>query len=281
MPAHLIDVWSVATFDEALRQHLSDHTDLIRSYFDTDHRIFLDHDLGRGPPRIIRPSNPHYDAFERLETAVTAEMGKRTMRAFHYTRLDDAEVDLMCREGIELSTPDTLRKRIAARVAAGFLAPGDIDLLLQASPFQQQLKNRSGMFWMTSHPNAIDDGGVRPLMKHWGGEVASMWLKDEMLLAALAAMGKPRVIELAVPLAKTPHSYRAAKAVIATFGRSAGSIPDKNSFDLYANRPLPPEAVLAVHTEGEPDFANLARGYPAGFVDVNIGRWKELTGEDD
>jgi hypothetical protein len=44
---------------------------------------------------------------------------------------------------------------------------------------------------------------------------------------------------------------------------------------------LPPEAILAVHSNGEPSFIRMAQGYPAGFVDVSIGRWKELTGEDD
>jgi hypothetical protein len=44
--------------------------------------------------------------------------------------------------------------------------------------------------------------------------------------------------------------------------------------------PLPATAVLAVHTEGDPSFGGMGRSYPAGYVDVSIGRWKELTGED-
>lgn len=281
MRSEPIDVWSVATFDEALRQQLAESGALIRSNFDTDVQIFLDHDLGRGPRKLLRPEKPHYDAFERLETAITAEMGKRTVRAYHYTRLDDAEVARMRSHGIELSTPETLRARLEARVAAGALQAEHVEVLLQASPFQQQLKNRAGMFWMTSHPITVDDSGVTPLMRHWGGEVASMWLKDEDLLATLAAIGKLRIVELAVPLASTPHAYRAAKAVIASFGRSIGAIPDKHAFDLYAHQALAADAILCVHSEGGDAFAKMGQGYPAGFVDLSIGRWKELTGEDD
>jgi len=80
---------------------------------------------------------------------------------------------------------------------------------------------------MTSHPVVPRDSGVAPLMKHWGGEGASMWVSDPELLAPLQEIGSARIVEIAVPLAATQHSYSAAKAVVATFGRSLGAIPDK------------------------------------------------------
>lgn len=183
--------------------------------------------------------------------------------------------------GIEPSTPDTLRARLDGRVRVGALKHEHIDVLLKASPFQTQLKNRANMFWMTSHPISIDNSGVTPLMKHWGGEVASMWLKNEELLTTLAAIGKPRIIEIAAPISSTSHAYSAAKAVMAAYGRLLGAIPDKHAFSLYASKQLSPEVILAVHTEGEEAFGRLGRNYPEGFVDTDIGRWKELTGEDD
>lgn len=44
---------------------------------------------------------------------------------------------------------------------------------------------------------------------------------------------------------------------------------------------LPPDAILAVQTDGEETFTAMGRGYPAGFVDVDLTYWKDLTGEDD
>jgi hypothetical protein len=41
--------------------------------------------------------------------------------------------------------------------------------------------------------------------------------------------------------------------------------------------PLPPAAVLAVHTEGEPTFNGMGQSYPTSFVYIDIGRWKELA----
>jgi hypothetical protein len=165
--------------------------------------------------------------------------------------------------------------------ASGNLTAKLADKLYAASPFHSnQLEARSNKFWMVSHPVAIDDNGVEPLMAHWGGEVASMWTKDPILRGPLSTTGVPRVIELAVPLAITHHSYAAGKAAVATFGRTLGCIPSKLAFDLYATSLLLPDSVLRIHTEGEPSFQAMGLSYPEGYVDVDIGRWKELTGQD-
>jgi hypothetical protein len=283
MALGLIDVWDAKTFDKELAAILAKEADLVRNYMTTDHRIFLSHDLGRGPERsILRPDNRYASAFLALRDGIGDKMQSRTIRAWHYTRLAEPEVMALRRDGIHLSTPATLRARLDALVASGGLGMQLADALYVASPFHSdQLGARSNKFWMVSHPLAIDDGGVMPLMAHWGGEVASMWTKDPALLTPLAATGKPRVLELAVPLALTRHSYPAGEAVIATFGRTLGCVPSKHAFDLYVAAPLGPDALVEVHSEGDASFDALGQSYPKGYVDVDIGPWKELTGDDD
>jgi hypothetical protein len=280
-----IDVWDVRTFDPALIALLEASADLVRDYLGTDRHRFLSHDLGRGPVRsILRPENPHASRFNAFRETIGREMQQRTIRAFHYTRLTDDEVATLLGDGIHLSTPASLQRRLDDVVAAGGVAGDFADRLYAESPFHSdQLEVRSGKFWMISHPIAVDDSGVKPLMKHWGGEVASMRIPDDVLSAQLASLGKPRIIELAVPMSATTtrHHYYAGGAVVATFARSRGSIPPTFAFDLYVIQPLPPRAILAVHTEGDAPFVEMGRGYPAAFVDVEIGRWKELTGEEE
>jgi hypothetical protein len=278
-----IDVWNAATFDSDLTAALNKHANLIQNYFRKDHDNFLAYDLAKGPDRaLIRPDNPHAGGFYALQDAIGELMRSRTIRAYHYTRMTDAEIAILQRDGIHLSTQTTLRARFDALVGLGSLSAEASNLLYDASPFHsEQLESRSNKFWMVSHPIATDDSGVTPLMSHWGGEVASMWMRDPVLLAELAKIGVARVIELAVRLSVTNHSYSAGKAVIATYGRTRGCIPEKSAFDLYAQQPLPPDAILAVRSDTDPSFAQIGRGYPIDFVDVDIGRWKELTGEDD
>jgi hypothetical protein len=278
-----IDVWDCATFDPDLADRLHPHAALVVDYYRRDHAIFLSHDLGRGPGRaLIRPDNRHAAAFQALREGLIPVLADRTIRAWHYTRMTDGEVERLRQQGPHPSTPATLHERLAALVEAGALDGDQAGAIVAASPFQtDQLESRRDKFWMTSHPIAVDDSGVEPLMAHWGGEVANMFLRDDALLSVLAATGQPRIVELAVPLRHTRHPYSAAEAVVATFARARGAIPAKQAFDLYIDTPLPAAAVLAVHTEGEPAFHAMGRSHPAGFVDFDIGRWKELTGEDD
>jgi hypothetical protein len=277
-----IDVWNADTFDPELLDALRSNADLIRRYIDTDNRIFLEYDLERGSARpVVRPSNPFAAPYYSLLDDLNRLMVSRTIRAFHYARLTDDETATLSGSGIHLSTPDSLRRRFDALITQGLLSRLVADELYAHSPFHSdQRAARSGKFWMTSHPITVADHGVVPLLNRWGGEVASFWVANEARSAPLATLGKPRVVEIAVPLAVTRHSYNAGKAAVATFGRSLDAIPEKAAFDLYVCEPLPAQAVLAVHTEGDAAFAAMGRNYPAGYVDVDAGHWKELTSED-
>lgn len=282
MPA-IIDVWDVRTFDPDLLEALEENAELIRAYFDTENAIFLSYDHARGSNRaMLRPENPHAGPYYALLEAVGKLMASRTIRAFHYTRLTDDEVARLRQSGIHLSTPETLRLRLDALVASGELRTDLADQLYDASPFHSdQRKARADKFWMTSHPVQVDNRGVAPLMERWGGEVASFWVSDAALSLPLQTLGKARIIEIATPINVTRHAHAASKAVIATFGRSRGAIPEKSAFDLYVNAPLAATALLVIHTTPEPAFAMMGESYPPGYIDVDVGYWKELTGEDD
>jgi hypothetical protein len=278
-----IDVWNLATFDPELIALLEANADLIRGYMQRDHEIFLTFELATGPDRaLFRPNNVYAAGFVDLKDALSVEMEARTIRAWHYTRLTNTEADALKSKGVEISTIVSLKARLAARVAAGDFNQAVADDLFIASPFHSnQLGGRKDKFWLTSHPTAVDDTGVVPLMAYWGGEVASFWQKDPAHLATLAGVGRRSIVEVAVPLAQTRHTHSAGEAVIATYGRSLGCIPSKHAFDLYVTSPLPGSAIRAIHTEPDSAFAAMGVTFPAGFVDVDLGRWKELTGEDD
>lgn len=194
-------------------------------------------------------------------------MEQRTIRAWHYTRLTDGEVDLLRLNGIQTSDVEGIRRRLDAQVSAGALDAAMANAIFGESPFHVQANSRSGKFWMVSHPFLSTDGGVELLLQHWGGEGVYFWLTDPTHIELVQGIGRPRVIKVAVPLSVTTSAYMAAKAVVATYLTSLGGEPDWPAFDLYAKSVLGTDAVLAVHSEGDPTFADIARGYPVGFVD--------------
>jgi hypothetical protein len=270
----IIDVWDVETFDNELRSDLDAHADVIRNYMLTSRRQWLEREAS--DRTMPYPENPYAGAFQSVKEHIMRLMEARTIRAWHYTRLTDAEVDAFRQGGIYLSSLDTIRSRFAAQVAAGAFSQEVADRLFADSPYQSnQRGSRSGKFWMISHPVVVKDGGVELLLGSWGGESAYFWQQDEALQDMLKQIGRPRVLEIAMPLVHSHHGYSAAEAVVATYGRMLGCRPDKHAFDLYSHQPLGPDHVLAVHSHGETNFGTMARGYPAGFADVNLDRWDE------
>lgn len=231
-----IDVWDVETFDEQLRAELTDAKSLIHDYMETDRRNFLEREASdRWFPHR---ENPFAPAFHRLvEFEIMPMMQMRTIRAWHYTRLVDAEVDELGISGISLSDSQNLRRRLDALMAAGIIDTATTNRLYDASALHDDpFRSRSGKFWLTSRPRAPDYGGVAPLLESWGGEVVHFRLTDPELKRRVAAIGRPRVLEVAVPIEATMESYSAAEAVVAAFGKLQGCEPDRGDFDLYTIR---------------------------------------------
>lgn len=270
MDTTIIDVWDVQTFDEELRGDLHVHAELIRDYYVTSRSQWLEREASDHTRPY--PENPHAGEFMWVTEHIMRLMEERSIRAWHYARMTDAEIDAMRQVGIYLSSLDTIRERLATQVQAGTFSQEIADRLFTDSPFQsEQLGSRSNKFWMVSHPIRIHDGGVELLLESWGGESAYFWQRDPDLQLLLKSIGRARVIEIAMPLCHSRHSYSAAEAVVATYGRMLGATPDRKRFDLYARQPLGPEHILAVHSEGDPTFAAMAHGYPSGYMDEDIG----------
>ena len=265
-PKNMIDVWDIETFDAALQRLCRDHSDLIKNYFDRDRDIRENREAS--DHAHIAHVNQHAAAFVRLTESLIEQMNSRTIRAWHYTRLTDLEVEAIKTEGIQTSTPDTLASRIDNQIAAGVLDRQFADALHASSPFNSdQREARLGKFWMTSSPVVVSDFGVRPLLSHWGGEVAYFHQKDQAMLSVLRGIGRPRVLEIGVPLEATRHVTWAAKAVISSFGRNLGCDSSREMFDLYVVRPLSADSVLKIVSEGDTEFMELGRTYPARFRD--------------
>lgn len=274
----LIDAWDVATFDDDLTELLQDGSDLVRHYLSTSRQHYIDRELSdHTQPHAF---NPFAEDYGRFVEAIGREMEVRSIRAWHYCRMTDNEVAALRRDGIHLSTPDTLRSRLASLVSEGLLSPIEAEGLFTASPFHSShLESRSNKYWMVSNPVPPDDSGVELLLGHWGGEVAYFWLRDQDLIDRVAAVGRARVVELAVPMAATRHSYSAGAAVAATFARTMGCKPDLKNFDLYTKQPLGPDAVRAVYSEGDERFTALGLSFPPGSADPTVGDYDELVAE--
>jgi hypothetical protein len=257
-----LDVWDVGSFDEALLAELNAAAELIRDFHLTSDRQWREREAS--DHTMPQPENPYAEAFISLAEHIMTLMERRSIRAWHYTRMADDEIALVRKEGIRPSTLATILERIDARIERGTFSMEVGQRLLAETPFRgDQLESRSGKFYMVSHPLEPGDDGVEDLLRYWGGESIYFRQRDDDLLKLLEGIGRPRVMEVRVPLARTRHAFRAAETVVASFARSLGCEAERKIFDLYVTDALASTHVLAIHSEGEPMFEALGREYPS------------------
>ncbi len=261
-----IDLWNLNTFDDELCSLLEAYSDTISSYFLREKEIFdTYHRASIFDRPSCRPENEFSRPFFVVEAQIASQMELRSIRAFHNARLTDDEVETFFSEGAHLSTPESLHARLARLIRSGSLTQNEAEVLKGMSPFRTQQDSRGGKFWMTSHPLTTCDGGLEELLGLWGGEVASFHLQDDVLKSKLSKIGHPRVVEVAVPLSISKHSYVAAKAIIATFTATLGIPSDRKEFDLYVTSPLPSSAILRINSAGDESFEQMGLSYPESF----------------
>lgn len=249
-PHHVLDTSDPKTFDEELLVELRDHHGLIQDYLMREREIFETYDNYYGPGRpLFRPHNHFGSPFQAFRDSLIPLMETRAIRGFHYTRMTDEELEIMRADGISLSTPSYLEIRLNALVSADLLTFDEVQIILDQSPFKTQLDIRQNMFWMVSSRLPMEDEGVKPLLATWGGEVASMHLKDNDLLAKLQSIGRPRMIEVCAPLSATNKTYSAACGVIAAYALQHGWPSEDGVFDFYVTKDLPADALLDVFTQ--------------------------------
>ncbi len=265
MSAHMIDVWDTKTLDADISDALNNNRQQIKDYFDTGNAIVQERE--NSDHRTIERKNEFSARQTHLTQTLCNALASRTIRAWHYARLTENEAAGFTQSGISLSTIATFRQRLNALVSDELLSRETAEIIFADSPLStpEQHEIRANRFWTISHPLPINDGGVRDLLRYWGGEVASMCQKDQEVLRQLAQIGRPRIIEAAIPLTDGVDANSAAEAILASFGKDIGCATKSIAFDLCVMQPLPASAVLDIISEGDPDFLGLGEHYPPGF----------------
>lgn len=97
-----IDVWNTGTFDQELMMELQAKAQLIRDYLTTNRRLFEEHEAS--DHRMSHATNPYSGRYQAFVEDVGRElMQARVIRAWHYTRLVDAEVDIIKIFGLSIN----------------------------------------------------------------------------------------------------------------------------------------------------------------------------------
>ena len=219
----------------------------------------------------IRP-NPFAGDYMSAVESLGRIMSAKTVRAFHYSRMTDDEVEALQAEGTVPTSVDSLKQRVDRQVISGTLTREQGGLIVERNPLQRTAFGVRKGFWSSSSPIHPDDAAVNILVDHWGGESAH-WLftgtGDEPMVEVLTRIGRGRVVEIAMPLKEANGGlagFSAARTAVREYARSLGHQVYPEALDLAIEHRLPASSILKVHTEGEDGYIAMGRGYPSTYV---------------
>ncbi|WP_160004724.1 hypothetical protein [Rhizobium sp. 18055] len=264
----VIDIWDNETLPGAARDLLIAGDGLLRDYRADELEIAA----SRPTEHVFWQRRPNAFAAGKaaLEADLAALIENEEVRGFHYSRMIDEEIEAISQAGIVPTSKAFLRQRVDGLVAAGYLNIIQADEVFAKSALNagETYGTRDCLFWTSAFPLPIDNSGVERLLAIWGGEVASWTLSDNGEALGLPTIGRPRILEIAMPIS-TAMKGMAASAVA---GRlvdlrmaELGLTEYRGGIDLYTTVALEPSSLMFVHTEGEQAYADMGRGYPPTF----------------
>ncbi len=207
--------------------------------------------------------NPYSEVRSRvLEHEIMPRISEEHIVGWHYTRLLDFEVDRLKTIGIQVGTVERFEERFLSILGKGLISKCEYQKLLNDSPLNSPNQiSRLNKFWMISHPVDLNDSGVELLINHWGGEVVYFWQSDPDVVEKLTQLGRPKILEVAVPIGLTNHQLSIAEAMVERF-LDGSEKTEVRGFDFYSTGDLPPDHLIAVHNTVRSSTSILEEGTP-------------------
>jgi hypothetical protein len=220
----------------------------LRAYLDAHHELFLGWETGKVAPQ----------AYDTAIYGLMNALQPYAITGWHCTRLTDAEIDEIVRNGMQLPDAAMLARRIDALVEAGQLAR-DIAQRLNAEN-QAGERNRAGMVWFCFFPPRVrGEVGIERFFRQWGGEVLyNSHERDPVTSSAICCIGTPSLVEADVPIASLARggglSFKIARRFLISRGYHSKEPVDHED---RIKRPLPANYIRRVVRFPGQDFIAL------------------------
>jgi hypothetical protein len=263
----MIDLWDLNTLPPATTSLLARGEQLIRNHVNKDHTIGVAR-ANAGLKGNI-PSNEFGDDMSDLKREIETSVKLESLRTFHYTRMTDAEVAVIVRNGITMTSLSMFRRKLDDVVASGHITRAAVDDVYAKSPIVTgRHGERGNKFWSCAIPYPITDDRIETFLRCWGGEISRWELPDEGKAAGLMAIGRPRVIEVVLPIERACGGFaasRIADQIVEAFKHGLGLTSYFRGADIYVEHALPPQSVIKVHSQGDATFSGMGLTYPATY----------------
>jgi len=222
----------------------------LQTYLQTQHDLFLGRETGTG--RV--PAALYDQAIRGLMHALQPY----AIRGWHCTRLTDAEINEIQRNGMQLPNAAMLTRRIKSLVEECQLDSDSAQQLIAKN--QADDANRANMLsFCFFTPGRAGEGGIGRFFRYWGGEALYNSHQDDPVMSSvIGRIGTPCIVEAEVPIALLKSSDGLALKVVRRFLKSRGhrTTEPVDHVDRI-NRPLPADCIRRVIRFPDSQFVSL------------------------
>ncbi|MET9313094.1 hypothetical protein ABZX12_14820 [Kribbella sp. NPDC003505] len=184
-------------------------------------------DLAQSEARRLAGTTEHYTDLQiKQDHDLLADLLGHKLRAFHSTRLLDAEVSAIRETGLVALSDDLIAARLRHAVAAGALSPKEAEVIASEhllNDLDGRGAHRTGQVCFVSGKSAfVDDlDGLLPPLGHWGGEaIYFAYHETDPRALRLRRIGQPAVVVAHLDLAVGGvHDYQIDRLLKAFVGR--------------------------------------------------------------
>ncbi len=256
-----IEIECVASWPRDLVELLHENYEVLHGYELEEQRIDK---LARSDwrLRVYRPPNALKGQRTILISKIERAVQHLDIVGFHCTRLEDAEVMAISRDGLAPLSRAILDARVRRLVDGEIISEALGSRLIRENYSDHE--NRRGRIWFVSSRSALlDEDGGGALLGYWGGEALYMPHMSEdasETATALRRIGKPRIFVARLPVNEFDIIWPIGEKIVNGFLRKNG-VETQHSPDIegYMTRPVEPARIKRIVTHGEPEFENLTR----------------------
>jgi len=210
--------------------------------------------------RIRSPRPAGTESRLMLLAALNRELRDCRICGYHCTRLHEAEIVSIRREGLRPLSTKLARQRIERMVRLGVLPQHLAQRLLSKNAVDDHAGARCGMVWLVFTRNLLkDEGGVERLFRSWGGEALYYYYEQDATIGpALRSIGMPAIIEAAVPALSVDSFVSVGERFLnAYLARRRISLEHGSAMEGHVQAAIPGRDILRIITIEDPAFEAL------------------------
>jgi hypothetical protein len=213
--------------------------------------------------RCNAPTAKGTDSRLELIAAADRELATQKLVGYHASRLDATEVRCILRTGLRPLSRALVDERINRQVSLRNLSK-DIAERLRTKNAANDVDagQRLGLVHFCFSRSLLQsESGMSRLLAYWGGEALyRCYETDETVGTVLRSIGKPAIVEAAVPVYAIKAFLSIGERLLNAFlWRRGVSAEHASEFEGYTHESVPGEDIMQVTTSDERRFHELTR----------------------